>query len=113
MIAALARLMHYAPPTPPRRLRDEALVAVFGRCDLELRALPRAQLARIVRHILDRDPELVLNPIAVGWALDLVGRAFARTEPALHAELCARLERQFSRAWTSYRALFPEGPRPC
>jgi hypothetical protein len=103
--------MRYAPPTPSRKLREEAMDTVFGRSDLELWALPRAQLARVVWHLLDHDPDLVLNPIVIGWALDLIGRDFWRLEPALHDELCARLDRQFSREWTAYRALFPQGPQ--
>ena len=70
------RRLGFAPPTPSPTLRAQAFLVVFGRCDLDLQKLPRAQLIRLVRHMLARDPELVLDPTNVGWVLDYTGRGF-------------------------------------
>jgi hypothetical protein len=106
------RRLGFAPATPSPTVRAEAFLVVFGRDDLGLQKLPRTQLARVLRHMLARDPELVVDPINAGWALNLIGRNFAEQEPDLHDEIMRRLEQRLYREAREYWSNFSSGSFP-
>jgi hypothetical protein len=91
MIAALARRTGHAPPDQTSRARHEALTEIFGRSDLDLLRLSRAQLRRIIRHLLGHDPDFCPAALTVAIAMNYVGyRRFQASEPELDRELSLR-----------------------
>jgi hypothetical protein len=106
------RRLGFAPSTPSPETRAQAFLVVFGRADLDLQKLPRAQLTRLLWHMLARDPELVVDPINVGWTLNYTGRDFADHEPGLHDEIMRRLERRLYQEAREYWSNFSDGSYP-
>jgi len=106
------RRLGFAPSTPSPETRAQAFALILGRADLDVQRLPRVQLVRLLRNLLARDPELVLDPINTGWLLGFVGRAFAEQEPDLHDEVVRRLEWRLHREAREYWAQFPGSSYP-